>query len=163
MCCFCCWYCMPRTSVRLSAQRQRAQQYCESAGNAHCRMARGPRKFWSDCKEVQHSCSTPSWSISNWTSCNSNSSDIPHRRRRIYNSIIFARWHHCAYRTEWINSLSAIISIITQLGKLNTGVTLDIRRAVAFCTDCRRTFGGFGPSRPPVNTSSADPKTHHFC
>jgi len=52
-------------SVRLSAQRQRAQQYCEAAGNAHRRMARGPRKFWSDCKEVQHSCSTPSWSISN--------------------------------------------------------------------------------------------------
>lgn len=51
-------------SVRLSAQRQRAQQYCEAAGNAHRRMARGPRKFWSG-KEVQHSCSTPSWSISN--------------------------------------------------------------------------------------------------
>ena len=155
MCCFCCWYRMPRPSVRLSVclPSGSAQQYCEAAGNAHRRMARGPRKFWSDCKEVQHSCSTPSWSISNWTSCNSNSSDIPHRRRRIYNSIIFARWHHCAYRTEWINSLSAIISIITQLGKLNTGVTLDTRFDGA-CYGCPpvHTTHIHGPSAWSVNT-----------
>jgi len=52
---------IPRLSVRLSVagQRARQQQSRAAAGDAHRRLlqvARGPRKFWSDCKEVQHSC-----------------------------------------------------------------------------------------------------------
>jgi len=40
------------------SQRQRAQQSHEVAGDAHFQlhMSRRPRKCWSDCKEVQHTC-----------------------------------------------------------------------------------------------------------
>ena len=43
-------------SVCLSQERTRQQQNRAAAGDVHrlLHLTRGPRKFWSDCKEFQH-------------------------------------------------------------------------------------------------------------
>jgi len=47
-----------RPSVLFQEQRAPQQQSRAAAGDAHCQvhMTRGPRKFCSDSKEVQHTC-----------------------------------------------------------------------------------------------------------
>ena len=74
------------------------------------------------------------------------------RRRRRHTEVVFHTSTDVLKITRWRTGSRWRVARISVMWSWRPA--LEIRRAVAFCTDCRRTFGGFGPSRPPVNTSS---------